>query len=96
MNRALEDVPVTEFTEPAPIPDVRDQVERESRGGFDPGRRRYPDGPPASEGFVEDDPAPVVDVPQTTTTSTSIPTTSTTRPTGPTTSVPCTGLLCPD
>jgi membrane peptidoglycan carboxypeptidase len=98
MNRALDGVPVTEFTEPAPIPDVRDQVERESRGGFDPGRRRYPDGPPASEGFVEDEPSPVVEIPTTSTTSTVPPsTTSTTRPGGgPPTTQGCSGLLCPN
>jgi penicillin-binding protein 1A len=96
MNRALEGVPVTEFADPAPIPDVRDQVEREARGGFDPGRRRYPDGAPASGGFVEDEPAPEVDVPSTTTTSTAPTTTSTTRPPGATTTtIACSGLLCP-
>jgi penicillin-binding protein 1A len=96
MNRALDGVPVTEFTEPAPIPDVRDQVLRETRGGFDPGRRRLPDAPPAAEGFVEDEPAPVVGIPTTTTTAPPSTTTSTTRPPTTPTTAPCQGLLCPN
>jgi membrane peptidoglycan carboxypeptidase len=96
MNRALEGVPVTEFTEPAPIPDVRDQVERDARGGFDPGRRRSPEPAPATEGFIDDEPAPAVPLPTTTTTSTTLPpATTTTRPLTPTTG-PCQGLFCPD
>jgi penicillin-binding protein 1A len=95
-NRALDGVPVTEFTEPAPIPDVRDQVLRDTRGGFDPGLRRQPDAAPASEGFVADDPVPVVGIPTTSTTAPpSTSTTSTTRPTTATTA-PCQGLLCPN
>lgn len=95
MESALAEVPPTEFAEPAPIPDVRDQVLRDTRDGFDPGRRRYPTGAPASGGFVDEEPPPVVQVPETTTTSTS--TTSTTRPPGgssTTTTAPCVGLLC--
>jgi penicillin-binding protein 1A len=41
MSEALDGVPATEFAEPAPIPDIRDEAERRRRGGFDPGRRRY-------------------------------------------------------
>jgi len=97
MNRALEGVPVTEFAEPAPIPDVRDQVERDARGGFDPGRRRSPAPPPATEGFIGEEPTPEVPLPTTTTTSTTVPggSTSTTRPLTPTTGQ-CQGLFCPD
>ncbi|MBA2279768.1 MAG: transglycosylase domain-containing protein [Actinomycetota bacterium] len=77
MNLALEDVEVTEFTEPAPIPDVRDEVLREQRRGFAPGRRRSPSGAPASGGFVEDEGQVFVDAPLTTTSTTEAPTTTT-------------------
>jgi membrane peptidoglycan carboxypeptidase len=37
MRRALADVPVTEFSEPAPIRAVADEVKRMARRGFEPG-----------------------------------------------------------
>ena len=78
MTRALEGVPVTEFTEPAPIPDIRDEVERRQRGGFDPGRRRYPSEALDGGDYVEGGGDPSVDAPETTTTLDPGTTTSTT------------------
>jgi membrane peptidoglycan carboxypeptidase len=40
MSAALKDVPVTDFSQPAPIRSVSDALERKARGGFDPGPRR--------------------------------------------------------
>jgi penicillin-binding protein 1A len=40
MSRALEGVPATDFSEPAPIKPLADALEREKRGGIDPGARR--------------------------------------------------------
>ena len=78
MTRALDGVPVTEFTEPAPIPDVRDEAERRQRGGFDPGRRRYPSEALDGGDYVEGGGDPSVDAPETTTTLDPATTTSTT------------------
>ena len=78
MNEALRGVPVTEFTEPAPVPDVRDQALRERRGGYDPGARRAPAQPLGANGFVPDEGVPIVDAPPMTAPPTS--STSTTRP----------------
>ena len=78
MTRALDGVPATEFAEPAPIPDVRDEAERRQRGGFDPGRRRYPSEPIDGGDYVEGGGDPSVDAPETTTTLDPATTTSTT------------------
>jgi penicillin-binding protein 1A len=83
MKRVLKDVPVTEFSQPAPIQTYSDAAKREARKGFDPGARRYPTGTPATGGFVEDVQPPTVTapttttVPSSTTTSTKPPTTTT-------------------
>jgi penicillin-binding protein 1A len=82
MTRALEGVPATEFAEPAPIPDVRDEAERRQRGGFDPGRRRYPGEALTGGDYVEGGRDPTVDAPETTTTLDPATTTSTTTPGG--------------
>ena len=82
MNDALEGVDPAEFDEPAPIPDVRDAARRSQRGGFDPGRRRAPDAGLAADGFVEEEQAPTVSAPDTTTTTE--PNSSTTHPTSTT------------
>jgi membrane peptidoglycan carboxypeptidase len=84
MRVALEGVPVTEFSEPAPIEAVPDAAQVRARRGFAPGGRMYPTGPPAREGYVEDLGAPEADLP-TTTTSTTEPPTTTTEPTTTTT-----------
>jgi penicillin-binding protein 1A len=69
MTSALDGVPVTEFAEPAPIPDVRDEAQRRERGGFDPGRRRYPATALGEGDYVEGGGDPTVEAPETTTTS---------------------------
>ena len=40
MSKALEDVPATEFSEPAPIKPIADALKKNARGGIDPGERR--------------------------------------------------------
>jgi penicillin-binding protein 1A len=69
MTDALDGVPVTEFTEPAPIPDVRDEAERRQRNGFDVGRRRSPSSAIDAGSFVEGGGDPTVDAPSQTTTT---------------------------
>jgi membrane peptidoglycan carboxypeptidase len=85
MKRALEGVPITEFSQPAPIQTFADAARRNARHGFDPGPRRFPSGAPAGGPYVVDVPPPDATAPTTSTTSTS--TTSTTLPT-PTTIFP--------
>ncbi|CAN5715169.1 penicillin-binding protein 1A [soil metagenome] len=68
MGGALADVPVTEFTEPAPITDLADILRRRSRGGFDVRARREAQGTDPGA-YVEELPAPSVDVPPATTTT---------------------------
>lgn len=82
MKRALDGVPVTEFAEPAPIQTFADAARRATRGGFDPGPRRYPSDPPDGGPYQVDASPPDASAP---TTSTSSSTTSTTLP-SPTTS----------
>jgi penicillin-binding protein 1A len=67
MRDALRDVPVTEFSEPAPIEAVPDAVQIRERRGFAPGPRMYPRGAPG-EVYVEDVAPPEADLPTTTTT----------------------------
>jgi penicillin-binding protein 1A len=86
MKAALADVPVTEFSEPAPIEAVPDAAKIQARKGFEPGKRKYPSGDPGGGTYVEDPGTPEADVP--TTTTTTVPpssTTSTTDPDGTTT-----------
>jgi len=89
MNRALDGVPVTEFAEPAPIPDVRDQALRDLRGGFDPGPSRRPSSL-ATEGWIENAAPPHAVVPETTTSTSS---TSTTSPASTSSSTSTTGQV---
>jgi penicillin-binding protein 1A len=79
MRDALRDVPVTDFSEPAPIEAVPDAAKQRARRGFAPGPRMYPRGTP-EEAYVEDVAPPEADAPTTTTTTTTTepPTTSTT------------------
>ena len=89
MRDALRDVPVTEFSEPAPIEAVPDAVQIRERRGFAPGARMYPRGAPG-EVYVEDVAPPVADAPTTTTTeppstTTTDDTTTTTEDGGPST-----------
>ena len=73
MRQALRNVPVTEFTEPAPIVAVADAGKLRQRGGFAPGTRQLPSGS-GSETYVEEPPPPDASAP----TTTEPPTTSTT------------------
>ncbi|HEV3227564.1 MAG TPA: transglycosylase domain-containing protein [Acidimicrobiales bacterium] len=83
MNRALDGVAVTEFSQPAPIQTFADDARRAARHGFDAGPRRYPSGPPGGGPYEVDVTPPDATAPTTTTTST----TSTTVPKPPTTIV---------
>ena len=68
MRDALRNVPVTEFSEPAPIEAVPDAAKIRARRGFAPGPRMYPAGAP-EERYVEDVPTPQAEAPTTTTTT---------------------------
>ncbi len=69
MSVALKDVPVTDFSQPAPIRAITDALDREARGGFDPGDRRRlldaGDGGPYEIGPA----APIAQPPATTSTT---------------------------
>jgi penicillin-binding protein 1A len=78
MKRALDGVPVTEFSQPAPIQTFADAARRAARKGFDPGPRRYPSGAPDGGPYLFDVTPPEPSAP---TTSTSTTSTSTTLPT---------------
>jgi penicillin-binding protein 1A len=68
MRRALADVPVTEFSEPAPIRAVADEVKRMARRGFEPGPRMRRNGVGDGGPYVVDMAPPSVEAPTTTTT----------------------------
>ena len=87
MLSALEGVPVTDFSEPAPIRDVASEEIQRERRGFSPRTRMSASGTGVGGPYVVDAERPVAPVPSTTTTSTS--TTSTTSTT--TTSIPTGG-----
>jgi len=82
MQRALEGVPITEFSEPAPIRDVASEEIQRERRGFAPKARMGPSGTPAGGPYVVQAEQPEAPMPTTTTTSTSTSTstTTTTRP----------------
>ncbi len=74
MSEALKDVPPTDFNQPAPLKPVADELDRQARGGIDPGYRRYPDNTPSGGNFTQGVPpvrvaAPVTTAPPTTTTT---------------------------
>jgi penicillin-binding protein 1A len=89
MRRALEQVPITEFSEPAPIRPVADEAKRVARRGFEPAPRMARSHVGRGGPYVWDMEAPPVEAPTTTTTeaptttTTEAPTTTTTPP-GPT------------
>lgn len=93
MREALRDVPITEFSEPAPIEAVPDAVQIRARRGFAPGARMYPRKGPSAGGYVEDPGTPEADVPTTTTSTTEPPTTSSSSSTSSTTSTTQGGIL---
>jgi penicillin-binding protein 1A len=80
MLSALRDVPITEFSEPAPIVAVPDAAKRRQRNGFEPGNRQLPHDPGDGGPYVEEPVAPIPEEP--TTTTLFFPTTSTTEPGG--------------
>ena len=68
MRSALADVPVTEFTQPAPITDLADILRRRARDGFDVRRlREQVLTDPGS--YLDELPAPVAEPPPSTTTT---------------------------
>jgi membrane peptidoglycan carboxypeptidase len=74
MSEALKDVPVTDFNQPAPLKPVADELDRQARGGIDPGYRRLPDQTGAGGKYEQGFPQPRVAAPVTT----APPTTTTT------------------
>jgi penicillin-binding protein 1A len=81
MEKALADVPITEFTEPAPIVAVADAAKLRQRNGFGPGADQRPRSP-GTPSYVEDLPEPTVEDP-TVFTIPEEPTTSTSQLTTP-------------
>jgi penicillin-binding protein 1A len=84
MDKALQGVPVTDFTEPAPIKPIADALDRAKRGGIDLGPRRAITDTPEGGPYQEVPPPPRAFAPATTTTTepeffTPGSTTSTTR-----------------
>jgi penicillin-binding protein 1A len=78
MRVALSGVPITEFSEAAPIQAVPDAAKTQARRGFGPGKRMYPGGDPSGGSYIEEPAVPEADAPTTTTrpTSTTSSTTS--------------------
>ncbi len=68
MRAALADVPVTEFTEPAPITDLADILRRRARGGFDVRQLKAQVGTEPGV-YIEELPPPAVEPPPSTTTT---------------------------
>ena len=85
MREALRDVPVTEFSEPAPIDAVPDAARIRERRGFEPGARMYAARGPSTGGYITDVGTPEADLPTTTTSTTEPPPTTTTQPSTTTT-----------
>ncbi len=78
MRSALRNVPVTEFTEPAPIVAVADAAKLRQREGFAPAPQQRRDGAAPSSPYVEEPPLPDPSSPATTE-----PPTTTTAPLQP-------------
>ncbi len=91
MNEALQGVPITDFSEPAPIRDVASEEIQRERRGFAPRTRMSGSGTSAGGPYLVDAEGPVAPAPTTTTSSTSSTSTSTT-----TTTSPSGGLFGPD
>jgi len=66
MSQALKDVPATDFNQPAPLKPVADELDRQARGGVDPGYRRYPDQAGAGGPYQQGYPPPRIAAPVTT------------------------------
>ena len=78
MSEALKDVPVTDFSQPAPIRSIADDLRRDARQGFDPGSRREPSDITSGGKFEVDVEPPRAEAPETTTTTEPSTTTTTT------------------
>ncbi|HVF76161.1 MAG TPA: transglycosylase domain-containing protein [Acidimicrobiales bacterium] len=85
MSAALKDVPVTEFSEPAPIKPLADALKRRAREGFDPGNKRSVRDTESGGPYMIAPPDPKVDPPTTTTTEPDDPTPTTSSTTTTTT-----------
>ena len=90
MRVALEGVPVTDFSEPAPIEEPASEELQRERRGFAPGGSDRVSETDSGGPYLVEVEAPVPPRPTTTTTTTS--TTTTTRPV--TTTTRCTGVFC--
>lgn len=102
MGPALSDVPVTEFSEPAPIKIITDKISKAARTGIDPGTQRKPSGTGLGGPYIVGPPPPKADAPPaaaatTTTTAPAAPaaTTTTNRPPPTTTTTSGGGILRP-
>ncbi len=83
MTDALKDVPVTDFSEPAPISSIADRLRQNERKGFEPGARRETRDVTAGEKFEFDvDPPKATEPTTTTTTEPDESSTTTTTPGG--------------
>ena len=69
MDKALQGVPATEFSEPAPIKPIADALDRAKRGGIDLGARRAITDTPEGGPYQEVPPPPRAFAPETTTTT---------------------------
>ena len=63
MGPALKEVPVTEFSEPAPIKVITDKISKAARTGIDPGAQRKPSGTGLGGPYIVGPPAPKADAP---------------------------------
>ena len=70
MTTALDDVPVTDFNEPAPIKRLADELKRQKRAGIDPGSKRTVEGTDAGGPFMVGPAQPKATAPAPTTTTT--------------------------
>jgi membrane peptidoglycan carboxypeptidase len=68
MRQALANVPATDFSQPAPLQPVTDQLDRKARQGIDPGSQRYPVDVGSGGPYQYGPPPPVAVAPTTTTT----------------------------
>jgi membrane peptidoglycan carboxypeptidase len=80
MRQALANVPPTDFSQPAPLQPVTDQLDRKARNGIDPGSQRYPVYVGSGGPYQFAPPAPVAVAPVTTTTTTTTNGPPTTEP----------------
>jgi penicillin-binding protein 1A len=81
MQQALKNVPITDFSEPAPIRDVASEEIQRERRGFAPKSRMGPRGTPAGGPYVVQAEQPEAPMPTTTTSSTSTSTSTSTTST---------------